>query len=366
MISDVPSFSGDDNQQTVIEHLLGDNSSSVYSRLKAHLASPYPSLAPQKTVNSIFTSLVDLLQRGPHSAASTIANSPRLLERAKIIAEAANRAEHLLEYHYASVILNSPQTYGAPGENGESSDLLTLARAAKPFPYIGNYVRLVCKECEIFSACLCDGIKSVAVVGSGPMPLTGVFMAAHLGARVTLVDNNQDASNDAKALVEFWESEGSLKSGLVHSVCIDACDARFSRHRSTTDRIEADVILVASLLPDDAKVSLLRQLAADGWDGIVGVRSAHGLTSVANYDKANREQLDAVMDFVGYAVPRSCMEEGSNVPVGEEEKPMAVFPKDVLNSLEIYVKRSDEQTKARKIKSEVERICGSAVLPISA
>jgi len=192
-------------------------------------------------------------------------------------------------------------------------------------------------------------------------------MAAHLGARVTLVDNNEEASNDAKALVELWEREGALKSGLVTSVCIDACDARFSRHRSTTDRIEADVVLVASLLPDDAKVSLLRQLAEDGWDGIVGVRSAHGLTSVANYEKANRKQLDSVMDFVGYAVPRSCMEEGSTVPVGEEEKPMALFPKDVLNSLEIYVKRSEEQTKARKIKSEVERICGTTeAMPVSA
>jgi len=109
MISDVPSFPDGDNQKTVIEHLLGDSNCSVYSRLKAHLASPYPSLAPQKTVNSIFTSLVDLLQRGPHSAASTIANSPLLLARAKTIAEAANRAEHLLEYHYASVILNSNQ-----------------------------------------------------------------------------------------------------------------------------------------------------------------------------------------------------------------------------------------------------------------
>ncbi|KAJ0091613.1 hypothetical protein Patl1_14311 [Pistacia atlantica] len=73
------------------------------------------------------------------------------------------RAEGLLELEFASFITKLPQ----PLNN------LNL------FPYYGNYVKLANLEYSILSQ---NGVvkpKKVAIVGSGPMPLTSLIMASH-------------------------------------------------------------------------------------------------------------------------------------------------------------------------------------------
>ncbi len=353
------------SRKEVVDLLVGDHDDSIYSRVISHLNSSQSSLAPSPSVDSIFTSLVQLLHRGPHSAVSIILGQNHLIARAKTIADAANQAEHLLEVHYASCIIHSPPSRVnnlnvLPLSVTSERRVFHLSKAAQPFPYVENYVRLVRSECHVISACLKNNLRSIAVVGSGPMPLTGVLMSAQLGVRVTLVDVDETATKLASSLVALWEGCGALQYGFVQTLCSDARHVNFTRNSRINSGIEADAVIIASLVPDEVKVSLVRNIANGDWDGIVGVRSAHGLISVANYEKANRCQLNEFMDFIGYVVPVGCVENGK--VVGESEEPLALFPNDVLNSLELYTKRTENKRAAQKIGAEVRGHCDFRIL----
>lgn len=345
--------------RTTVDHLLGDAEYSVYTRITSHLSSPNPSLSPSPKVNLIFSKLVDLLHRGPHSAAPIIAESPLLLARAHAIATAANDAEYELERHYAALLLNAPLTHAVYSASLSSeARMKAVLGAARPFPYVGNYERLVRAECAVLKACFCDA-QSVAVVGAGPLPLSGVLMAAQLDVSVTLIDVDEKATALAAALVDRWEAAGVIPRNRVRAQCADARDVCFARG-PVSGTVRADLVLVCSLVPDDAKVTLMRRLSSSEWDGVVGVRSAHGLTALANYERTDRHLLSGLLDFVGYVAPVACLEGG--VAVGEVERPIAVFPRDVLNSIEIYTVRTNAQQVACRMREEVVRRFGQDIL----
>lgn len=339
----------------VVVALVGEGGNSIYSRLRRLSESSDPSLTPRPEVNAIFTALVRILQRGPHSAAHEIRASPSLLARARYIASAANVGEHHLEAHFAAKIVTC--NVGARCKL-PTCRVRLLAATAEPFPYVENYVRLVGAECRVFVSAL-KSVGHVAVVGSGPVPLTGALIAAKLGARVTLIDKDAGATELARGLVRRWEAVGALDEGQVTAVVGDAMDVRFSR---TGDKgsVAADCVLVASLVPDTAKAAVARNATGAAWDGLLAVRSAHGLIAVANYQRANRDELQVYMDYVGYVVPCACVE-GKSV-VGERQPPVAIFPQDVLNSMELYVAQSPEQYGAVKTRAEIIRKCGKGVL----
>lgn len=341
-----PPASTDDEltEEATIAALIGDDADSVLSGLRAHLALPGATLAPGPTVNGLLTRLVHLLQHGSVSAAARIACCPDLFERAQEIQRAANDGEDLMERHYAKMLrLARPVSRASAPSPG------AVSAATLPFPYTGNYERLMSVESAVLGAAAaaagCVDAPRLAFAGAGPLPLSGAMGACWLGGGALLVDVDASAVDLSRSVVKRWEAAGAVAEGAVKHMHADAAEVKWGG-------VRADTVLVASLVPDDAKVAVARALAGDQeGPAVFAVRSAHGLAAVANYIPAPRKRIEELLDFVGYVAPSRHMQGG--VVVGEDKPPLAVFPPDVLNSIEIFVRRTEGGQLAAKVRQAI-------------
>ncbi|KAF2309405.1 hypothetical protein GH714_002003 [Hevea brasiliensis] len=158
------------------------------------------SLRPSKQVNTFFSHLVKLCILP--SSIDIRSLSPEVQEMRNSLIVLCGRAEGLLELEFATFLIKMPQ----PLNN------LNL------FPYYGNYVKLANLEYKILSE---NGVmqpKKVAFVGSGPMPLTSLVMAAqHL--KSTHFDNfdiDETANDVARQIVA---SDGDLEKRMKFETC---------------------------------------------------------------------------------------------------------------------------------------------------
>ncbi|GAB0492256.1 hypothetical protein MMPV_003517 [Pyropia vietnamensis] len=374
---------------------------------------PDPDLAPSPHLDDALHKLVAVLQ-GAHAAAppAVLAAASRslaaagqggvLASRASDVRGVAQRAEAELERAYADIILErltGLNGKGGQGKEGDGADgkvpadawpqgappaaVSALAAAARPFPYVDHYVRLVAAEAASLSAVVShrrrgpqdDGRSGLrlAFCGSGPLPLTGCLLAAaDAAASVTLIDVDPQAVAVSKRLLDQWVAAGGLRPGVVTVLHADATQMTFSAVSPGTSTaagstssagvaltIAADVVFVAALLPTAAKTAIATRLAATAAamppgtpSPIMAVRTAHGLTADLTYEASERATLSALLPFVGVVVPRthqtsppgvasghsddgSCDSEGGvrgEVP----EEVLGWFPAEVLNSMELY------------------------------
>lgn len=134
-----------------------------------------------------------------------------------------------------------------------------IAAAADPavaladFPYRDNYRELVRREVAVLasSGLELDESSRVAIVGSGPLPLTGWYLAAQTGAMVDNIDNCQQASTAGQRLAEAlgWQRSGHY--------CADGADI-------TLPPELYDVVYVAGLAGEDvaAKQRIIDNMSA--------------------------------------------------------------------------------------------------------
>ena len=118
------------------------------------------------------------------------------------------------------------------------------------FPYLDNYRQLVAFEHGAMTSWLRRRPRSVAVVGSGPLPLTAVLLA-HLdpALRLTCLDRDPVASRRGERVLSALDVHG------VRHVTADASDHDYARY---------DVVVVAALvgMTPMAKEAVLRAVAA--------------------------------------------------------------------------------------------------------
>nr|XP_010938261.1 nicotianamine synthase 3 [Elaeis guineensis] len=148
--------------------------------------SKLPSLTPSKEVNTLFTELV--LTCIPPSPIDVSKLSKGVQEMRSKLIQLCGEAEGLLESHYSDILAN---TYDNP------MDHLDL------FPYYSNYLQLSLLEYTLLARHATSPPAWVAFVGSGPLPLSSLVLAArHMrAARFHNYDVDPSATARARRLV---------------------------------------------------------------------------------------------------------------------------------------------------------------------
>ncbi|KAJ1292511.1 hypothetical protein BS78_02G397000 [Paspalum vaginatum] len=213
-----------------------------------------PSLSPSPEVNALFTELVTACI--PPSAVDVDRLGPELQEmRARLIRLCAD-AEGLLEAHYSDLLAG----FDNPLEH------LPL------FPYFNNYILLSELEHGLLSRHVPGPAPParVAFVGSGPLPLSSLVLAArHLpSASFDNYDICGEANERARRLVRG-------DAGLASRMAFRTSDVA----RVTRDLAAYDVVFLAALvgMAADEKARVVEHLGRHMAPGAaLVVRSAHG------------------------------------------------------------------------------------------
>lgn len=181
-------------------------------------------LRPDKKVNSVFSNLVKL----------ATSFEKKEVELKSFFQVAAAKAEVEMEKYWAKKIIESvnPQS--------------TL----EEFWYYQNYLDLT--KLEFGSLALCHDHKmhnNVLLVGSGPLPLTGIFLARNHGCTVTFLDVNNDSLKLSEDLCE--------KLGIKNVNFIPADAVTFP------DYHKFDTIIIAAMIESKkiAKEKFINQLS---------------------------------------------------------------------------------------------------------
>lgn len=347
---------------------------SIYSRLKKFFTAPESALDPSPELNSCLGLLVYHLQGktvsdfGQYSysyiqeeACVLIDRNPVLSSRANDIREVASRAESNLERYFADILLKSDELLVSQKKFSYAERIKTAARS---FPYINNYVEMV----EVESKTLLSFLKTpyeertIVFCGSGPLPLTGLLLAAIIGCSVILVDNDWNAVKLSSALVRLWEQRDILPSGRVfvrYGNCASlplkgkGCSRDQNMyHGSVDEEIYCDILFFAALVPNEAKVMLAKRAVSLGEDcPKLAMRSAHGLTARLAYKRTPREEfIRDGLRHLAMLVP--CIHNfGNGNIVDDDVKPIAFFPSSILNSLEIYQGEKFDMSPATSVAS---------------
>ena len=160
-----------------------------------------PQLTPSEEVNAAFTELVETVVA--HGEEPLLCNEDirHQVQRCCAVAEGE------LERHWSRRIT---------GADSPWSEL-------KEFPYHENYKELTRREIGLLGRArlwLCDS-SEVAMIGSGPLPLTGLWLHQLTGAQITHVDASDEAIELSRGLAAALDWPGQFVTGLGQSVALD-------------------------------------------------------------------------------------------------------------------------------------------------
>ena len=160
-----------------------------------------PQLTPSEEVNAAFTELVD----------AVVAHGKEPLLRDEDIRRQVQQrcavAEGKLEQYWSRRITKADNPWAELGE----------------FPYHENYEKLTRREIGLLERAglwLCDS-SEVAMIGSGPLPLTGWWLHQLTGARITHIDASDEAIELSRGLATALDWQCKFVTGLGQSVALD-------------------------------------------------------------------------------------------------------------------------------------------------
>jgi nicotianamine synthase len=212
-----------------------------------------PSLSPSPEVNALFTELVTACI--PRSSVDVELLGPELQEMRGGLIRLCADAEALLEAHYSDLLAS----FDNPLEH------LSL------FPYINNYILLSQLEHGLLARHVPGPAPArVAFVGSGPLPLSSLVLAArHLpGASFDNYDICGEANDRARRLVR---GDGALQARMAFRTS-DVADV-------TRELASYDAVFLAALvgMAAEEKARVVAHLGRHMAPGAaLVVRSAHG------------------------------------------------------------------------------------------
>ncbi|QHU93694.1 methyltransferase domain-containing protein [Candidatus Saccharibacteria bacterium oral taxon 488] len=161
-----------------------------------------PQLTPSEEVNAAFTELVD----------AVVAHGKEPLLRDEDIRRQVQQrcavAEGELERHWSGRITEADNPWAE----------------LEAFPYHENYKELTRREIGLLGRTglqLCGCSSEVAMIGSGPLPLTGWWLHRLTGARITHVDASDEAIELSRGLATALDWPGKFVTGLGQSVALD-------------------------------------------------------------------------------------------------------------------------------------------------
>ena len=226
-------------------------------------------LRPSAHVDTLFGRLVRIVVDTPGPRAAAIAVHPAVRAIEAPLRTLCGAAEYELELHWADRIANSRSPH----------DELAL------FPCAANYRQLHRMEITAVAQVANDQshpIRRVALIGSGPLPLTSVLLATDPGVAVVNVDR------DARAV--------AASKWMAAALGIDGVSFDHEEVHSGTDLSGYDLVVLAALAGSTPreKQSLLSHLAAAMAPGaLLLARSARHLRTLL-YSPIN---LDALAGF---------------------------------------------------------------------
>lgn len=226
-------------------------------------------LRPGPAVNTAFGELVGLCCHPPDACTGTVLD--RLAPHLDALRTLCAVGEGRMEEHWAD----------------------RIAAAADPraelecFPYLGNYHDLVRMELAALDAVGAPAPRRVVVLGSGPLPLTGLVLAQQHGASVVHVDRDPAAVRAGNAVAAATGPGAPVRSLLAD------LEAPRLAPELTAELGRADLVLVGALVGADAgtKSAITARLAeAVRPAARLLVRSAAGLRTVL-YPAVGAEDL---------------------------------------------------------------------------
>jgi nicotianamine synthase len=246
-----------------------------------------------------------------------------LRERARAVRRASGLAETRMEHHYAQMLEHRWRSdHTAPARRDGNG---SLARLFQPFPYTGNYLHLVDAELGALAA-TGRPVTSAAVCGAGPLPLSGLLLHDRLGCPVALVDSDPAAACRARTLVEALEQRNVVAPEAITVHRERAEHADLDRH---------DVVLVASLVPNEALLALADRLAHR--PVTVLARSARGLVAHLAYQPIDPAAVARRgLRRLGAVLPDNTCGLAAREP--SEPEPLAIAHHTVLNTTEVFAR----------------------------
>jgi len=218
-------------------------------RLYAGLAAA-PTLAPGPDVDALFEELVHLVRHCPGERAEEVLADPRVRALQPHLHRLCADGEYELERAWSARIAASADPWAE------------LAR----FPYHENYRRLTHLEYHALRGLEPGPPRRLAFLGSGPLPLTSILLAAEFGLAVDNVDVDAEAA--------------ALGGRLARALGLDGLRFHHADVRHFHALADHDVVVLAALagLDRETKRHLLRHLRTDMAPGaLLLVRTSHRL-----------------------------------------------------------------------------------------
>lgn len=161
-----------------------------------------PRLTPSEEANAAFTELVE--------AVVAHGEEPLLCDEdiRRQVQQRCAAAEGALERHWSRRIAESDNPWAE----------------LEAFPYHENYKELTRREIGLLGRTglrLCGCSSEVAMIGSGPLPLTGWWLHQLTGARITHVDASDEAIELSRGLAAALDWPGEFVTGPGQSVALD-------------------------------------------------------------------------------------------------------------------------------------------------
>lgn len=377
---------------------------SVYSQLQPFLDKPDCFLDPCPAINQALSHLVSILQGTHHSSSLShdyanddvdhqnntktiitngtaeestksspssrkipfvviakqvcqwIDNDSQLLQRAANIRDMAERAEGRLELFYAQKIVDEPivklsdltDDVNITPATTAAKYVQRIADASQQFPYINNYLTMVDQEARIIQQYKSHP-KHIVFCGSGPLPFTGLLLAAHtMASRFTFVDYNLDAVIWSRKLIHKWEQHNIIPKGRISVIHLDASLLQFqfeNSHGAASPSVKdhvlfnCDVLFVAALIPNQVKLKMFKAAQHLQHNApVIVLRTAHGLTARLAYHSVPSQMFKSYLPLVATVVPQThalSLDQPPHID-NDQCQPVEWFPNDILNTLEIY------------------------------
>jgi uncharacterized GH25 family protein len=150
------------------------------------------------------------------------------------------------------------------------------------FLYLDNYVNLISNELKLFKN---DNLKdkNITFVGSG-FPLSAVVLNIYTGAKINLVDINDEAINDANKFLFLLDKAGIIK---IEDFTFNTIDGVKIDYR----KIKTDIIYLASALPKNIKEMILKNISNQGLNISVLDRYVEDLAKLSYYQPLSTDNM---------------------------------------------------------------------------
>jgi len=218
------------------------------------------SLAPAPEVNALFQELVRVCVRADRRAAPPILADARIRRLRPGLLRLCSQGESLLEQAWARGVLAAADPWAELGR----------------FTYLENYRQL--SRLEVHALAAAGHVPRpggrVCFLGGGPLPLSALLMHRELGADVDVVDNQPEAADLARRLLNRLAPAAGLRVAQADATCAEDMAQALAG---------CDVVVVAALVGHNRgqKRAVLRAVGRALEPGAhLVVRSAHGLRSL--------------------------------------------------------------------------------------